>query len=62
MPTTIRKRITIPTARENPIQIGDSTQIHGQLITPVNFSPTNKIVNKPVNPIPLDADDDADEL
>jgi hypothetical protein len=39
--------ITIPKLIHN----GLNTQTHDQLITPVNFSAMNKIVNDPENPI-----------
>lgn len=44
----------IMNARINPKINGDNTQNHDQLINPVSFSTMNTMVNKPVNPIPLD--------
>jgi hypothetical protein len=42
------------------IQMGESTQIHGQLMYPVSFRPINRTVNRPVNPIPLEEEDEED--
>ena len=54
--TIITTRV-IASVSKNDIQIGDTTQIQGQLITCVSLSAISKIVNKPVNPIPPLAED-----
>lgn len=51
----IRKMITA----RNTIQIGESTQTHGQEMNPVSFRVMNTMVRRPGNPMPLDV---ADEL
>ena len=35
------------------VQTGDSTHHHDHSITSVNFNAMNRMVNRPVNPIPL---------
>jgi hypothetical protein len=41
-------------ARINPKISGDNTQNQDQVMKPVSFKTMNTMVNKPVNPIPLD--------
>jgi len=48
----IINKIIIP--KVNPKINGDNTQNHDQVMKPVSFKTMNTMVNKPVNPIPLD--------
>ena len=40
-------------ARES--QMGDKTQIHGQLIKPVSLRAINRMVSRPQKPMPLES-------
>jgi hypothetical protein len=40
------------------IQIGESTQTQDQLICPVSLRPINRTVKRPVNPIPLEDEEE----
>ena len=50
--------IAIIAARLALIHIGESIHHHDQSIVSVSLSMMNTIVSKPVNPMPLDEDDD----
>ena len=48
----IRAKLTKAIASRAEIQRGDSTHHQDQVICPVSFSPINRTVSRPGNPIP----------
>jgi hypothetical protein len=57
--STISARIKmIATTILTLIQIGESTQIQGQLMYPVSLRPINSTVKRPGNPIPLEDEEE----
>ena len=44
------------------IHSGDSTHTHGQVMWPVSFRPINSTVSNPENPIPLEEEEEEEDL